>query len=205
MKRLTVIIILLAATAVSSPAQIFRVGVRAGANISDYSFSDFTFNGVAISHGKPKAGFETALVARLTIITMLHVQAEFEYSRTGYGFTYVGDGEPGRSIKVHANRMEIPLELGVNIGPVRLFTGVAFRVAHNEKSNAPSLLKVEFNGSNTGIMGGVGLNIRRLFIDARITGYPRSSGKNTFIIDGDRRRVSVGRNLRWSLSAGVMF
>lgn len=106
---------------------------------------------------------------------------------------------------MRANRMEIPLELGVNIGPVRLFTGVAFRVAHNEKSNAPSLLKVEFNGSNTGIMGGVGLNIRRLFIDARITGYPRSSGKNTFIIDGDRRKVSVGRNLRWSLSVGVMF
>lgn len=189
----------------SSYAQRFRFGIRAGVNLVDYSMGNAVFTRGSVLHGNTKAGFETALVGRLNITRHLHLQTEFEFSRTGYGFLYSESGVGRRDVKIHANRIEIPLEIGLNAGPVRLFGGVAFRVAHSEKSNAPTLLKVKFNDSDVGIMGGVGVNIRRFIIDARITGYPKASTANMMTSHGETKRVSVGRHIRWSLSAGFLF
>ena len=187
-------------------AQRFRVGVRAGVDIVDYSSPRVGFAGGSVVHGSNRAGFETALVGRLNITRHLHLQTEFEFSRTGYAFRYdYAEGRSRRNINVHANRIEIPLQIGINAGPIRLFGGAAFRVAHSEKSSAPSLLKVKFNDSNVGITGGAGVNFHKFFIDARITGYPRSKIYNTFTSDRETHRVAVKRHIRWSVSAGFLF
>jgi len=206
MKKIILSLLLAAGFCSVAYAQRFKVGVRVGADMVDYSSPRIEFAGGSVSHGSNRVGFETALIGRLNITRHLHLQTEFEFSRTGYAFRYhYAEGYSQRNIKIHANRIEIPLQIGINAGPVRLFGGVAFRVAHSEKSNAPSLLKVKFNDSNIGLTGGVGVNIRRFFIDARITGYPRSTIYNTFTSNGETHRTAIGRHIRWSVSTGFFF
>lgn len=188
----------------TTSAQRFQVGVRAGANAADLSLPKVSFEEGYIAGGNTKVGFETALMARLNITRHLHLQTEFEYSRTGYQLRYVSPTFE-QLIKVHANRIEIPLMAGVMLGPVRLFGGAFFRIAHSEKSSAPSLARVRFNDSDIGIMGGVGINIRRFFVEARISGYPKSAVRCSVESNGYRQSVKVGRNIRYSLSTGLFF
>lgn len=204
MKRLFITLTLLLAMVATSHAQRLQVGVRVGVNATDFSLPKVLFDGGYVVGGNTKVGFETALMARLNITRHLHLQTEFEYSRTGYQLRYVSPTFEQR-IKVHANRIEIPLMAGVTIGPIRLFGGPFFRIAHSEKSSAPLLAKLHFNDSDVGIMGGVGANIRKFFVEARISGYPKSSIRSSVEVDGYRQRVKVGRNIRYSLSTGFFF
>ncbi|MBQ3260974.1 MAG: PorT family protein [Alistipes sp.] len=204
MKRLFITLVLLLAAVTASHARRFQVGVRVGVNAIDYSLPIVSFTDGYLVGGNTKVGFETALMARLNITRHLHLQTEFEFSRSGYQLRYVSPAFE-RIVKLHANRVEIPLMLGVNIGPVRLFAGTFFRIAHSEKSSAPRLAEVRFNNSDVGIMGGIGINIRKFFVEARISGYPKSSVSNTIISDNVGQRVRVGRNIRYSLSTGFFF
>ena len=195
MKRLFTLLIILSAVTSTASAQRFRVGFRIGANATDYSLPIVPFDGGYLVGGNTRVGFETALVARLNITRHLHLQTEFEYSLTGYQLRHVRtEGE--QRIRLHANRVEVPLMLGVNIGAVRLFGGTFFRIAHSEKSEAPYLAKIRFNDSDVGVMGGVGINIRNFFVEARISGYPQSSVKSTIVSNGESRHIMVGRNIR---------
>lgn len=101
-------------------------------------------------------------------------------------------------------RFEIPLLLGLQFGPLRLFGGAQFRVADSERDSAPKLLKVNFN-DDVGIMGGVGFNIRKFFFDFRLSGYARSHVWNTFVSDGVSQRVRIPRNLVYGGSVGFFF
>ena len=98
----------------------------------------------------------------------------------------------------------VPLQLGLQFGPLRLFGGAQFRVADSERDSAPKLLKVNFN-DDVGIMGGVGFNIRKFFFDFRLSRYARSHVWNTFVSDGVSQRVRVPRNLVYGGSVGFFF
>ncbi len=204
MKRFLPAFILLLTLAATASAQRFRVGVRVGVNAMDFSLPKIDFADHSVVGGNTKIGFETALIARLNITRHLHLQAEFEYGRTGYQIRYEGS-TLDRNVKIHANRIEVPLMLGVTAGPVRLFGGAFLRIAHNERSEAPAFVEIGFNDSDVGIMGGLGVNIRKFFVEARISGYPKSSVKTTVESQGARQTVRVGRNIRYSLSTGFFF
>lgn len=186
-------------------AQHIQVGVRAGASLTDYSIGNKVFDSGIIGGGRVHAGFETALLARFSFARRMFLQAEFEYNRDGYEFMYTHGDRPDRNIIIDANRIEIPLMLGVKAGPVHFFAGAYFRISHSEKSSAPGILKVGFNNSDVALAGGAGVSIRRFFIDARVMGYPRATMYNNMTVAGQTRRVTVARQLRWSLSAGVLF
>ncbi|MBQ2394352.1 MAG: PorT family protein [Alistipes sp.] len=204
MKRIFSTVTMLLVMAATAFAQRFQVGFRVGANVADITIPRVELNEEYIVGGKARIGFETALMARLEIIHRLHLQAEFEFSRLGYQLRYVHP-EYERLVKLYANRVEIPLMLGVDVGPMRLFAGLYFRIAHSEKSNAPSVAKVGFNDSDIGVMGGVGLNIRRFFIEARLSGYPKSYVTSTIEANGHKQRVRIHRNIRYSISTGIYF
>lgn len=197
-------LIALAIAVTPALAQQFQVGIRVGANISDFSLPQVPFGENSITGGNPMVGFETSLMARINILKHLYMQAEFEFSRPSYRLKYASP-EHNRVVRLHANRVELPLMLGVKIGPINLFGGTFLRIAHNEKSSAPTLVKIEFNDSEVGLMGGLGFNIRNFFIEGRITGYPKSSVTTIIESNGIRQKVGVGRNIRYSLSTGIFF
>lgn len=197
-------LIALAVAATPAFAQSFQAGIRVGANISDFSLPQIPFGDSSVTGGTPIVGFETALMARINILKHLYMQAEFEFSRPSFRLQYTSSGY-NRVVKLYANRIELPLILGVKIGPMNLFGGTFLRIVHNEHSSAPKLAKIEFNDSEVGLMGGLGFNIRNFFIEGRVTGYPKRSVTTIVESNGIRQKVGVGRNIRYSLSTGIFF
>ena len=61
-----------------------------------------------------------------------------------------------------------------------------------------------FNG-DVGVMGGLGFNIRKFFIDFRISGYPRSRVWHDFTSEGIARRVKVPHDIVYGGSVGFFF
>ena len=72
-------------------------------------------------------------------------------------------------------------------------------------SSAPQLLRVRFNNGDIGVMGGLGFNVRKFFIDFRISGYPRSRVWHDFTSDGVSRRVKVPHDIVYGGSVGFFF
>ena len=204
MKRLLLILTLLVAISATSRAQTLRVGVRIGANATDLSLPKVSFGERYIVSDNAKVGLESAIMARLNITRHLHLQAEFEYSLSCYQVRYVAPIEQLR-VRLHANRIELPLMIGVNIGSMHLLCGTFIRIAHSEKSSAPNLVKIKFNDSDVGLMGGLGVNLGRFFIEARISGYPRSVIHSRVESQGTTEQMRLKRHIRYSLSTGILF
>lgn len=204
MKRVIVAFLLAVCVSFPSFAQRFKVGLRAGANLPDYAMSAVSLDDGVLHRGKTKAGFDASLMARLAVTRHLNIQAEFEFLRVGYDFDVETSGTRRQTVGIRSNRIEVPLLLGIDAGPLRFFGGVAFRLGHNEKSSVPSLLKIRFNDSDLALTGGAGVNIRRFFIEARITGNPRKA-RWTAVSSGKTYDLTARHNVLWGLSAGVMF
>ena len=108
-------------------------------------------------------------------------------------------------IALRTERFEIPVQLGFQFGVLRLFGGALFRVTESERSSVPQLLKVRFNNGDVGVMGGLGFNVRKFFIDFRISGYPRSRVWHDFTSEGIARRVKVPHDIVYGGSVGFFF
>lgn len=184
-------------------AQRLRVGVRGGINAVDYKFVPTTINGVRFSPGSAHVGYEAGFVVRLNLTKHLHLQSELNYNFINYNI--LADGAARNYLKLKTQRLEIPVQLGLQFGMFRLFGGASFRVAHSERSNIPRLLEVDYNDQNVAVMGGIGLNIRKFFIDFRVQGYPRSRVWNTFTSNGISARVKVPHEIVYGGSLGFFF
>lgn len=187
----------------SARAQHFRVGVRAGINAEDYASSPVQLEGTTFTPGSAKIGYEAALVLRFRLARHLHLQTGLNYQFSPYVFHL--EGQVHGRLTIDARRLEIPVELGLNFGVLRLFAGPVFRVAQWQKSSVPKLLGIKFNDSDIALTGGVGLHVRRFFIDFRVTGYPWSNVRNTYRSGDTSARVNVRRALLYGGSVGLFF
>lgn len=203
MKRLLFILLCALLVCGACPAQRrFRVGVHGGVNTTSYTFSRVTIGGTEFRPGSARAGYGAGFVLQLNLTRHLYLQSELDYTFVNYSFR--ARGATVRDITLRTTRLDIPVLLGLRFGPVRFFGGPQFRAADSESSNIPKLLSVNFN-RNTGIIGGLGIDIGRFFIDFRISGYPRPYVWNTFISNSTSQRVKVPRNIVYGGSLGFLF
>ena len=184
-------------------AQRLMVGVRGGVNFADYSFVPTRIGDTRFSPGSVRAGYDVGFVLRLNLSKRLHLQSEFDYAFVNYNVLAGNAGS--RRITLRTERFEIPVQAGFQFGVLRLFGGAQFRVTGSERSSAPQLLKVGFNNGNVGVMGGLGLNIHKFFLDFRVSGYPRSRVWHDFTSGGITRRVKVPRDIVYGGSIGFFF
>ena len=193
---------LLAALLVSgaASAQRLMVGVRGGVNFTDYSFVPARIGDTRFTPGSPRMGYDVGFVLRLNLSKHLHLQSELDYAFVNYS---VQAGN--RRLTLRTERFEIPVQLGFQFGVLRLFGGALFRVTDSEHSSAPQLLRVRFNNGDVGVMGGLGFNVRKFFIDFRISGYPRSRVWHDFTSEGVTRRVKVPHDIVYGGSVGFFF
>lgn len=204
MKHLVLILLCaLLFTGAASAQRRFQVGVRGGVSTTSYTFSRVEIGENRFRPGPARAGYEVGFVLRLNLAKHLHLQSELNYAFINYAVR--AQGAAARSVALRSGRFEIPVQLGLQFGPVRLFGGALFRVAGSEHSSAPKLLKVKFNNDDVGVMGGLGFNIRKFFFDFRISGYARSRVWNTFTSEGVSQRVKVPRNIVYGGSIGFFF
>ena len=170
----------------AASAQRLMVGVRGGVNFADYSFVPTRIGDTRFTPGAVRAGYDVGFVLRLNLSKHLHLQSELNYAFVNYNVL-----AGSRRIALRTERFEIPVQLGFQFGVLRLFGGALFRVTESERSSVPQLLKVRFNNGDVGVMGGLGFNVRKFFIDFRISGYPRSRVWHDFTSEGIARRVKV--------------
>lgn len=199
---------LLAALLVSgaASAQRLMVGVRGGVNFTDYSFVPARIGDTRFTPGSPRMGYDVGFVLRLNLSKHLHLQSELDYAFVNYSVRAENAAQAGnRRLTLRTERFEIPLQLGFQFGVLRLFGGALFRVTDSEHSNAPQLLRVRFNNGDVGVMGGLGFNVRKFFIDFRISGYPRSRVWHDFTSEGVTRRVKVPHDIVYGGSVGFFF
>lgn len=184
-------------------ARRLQVGVRGGISVADYSFVPTRIGDIRFSPGSLRAGYNAGLVARLNLSKCVHLQTELDYAFINYEVRT--DGTWHGDVILRSQRFEIPVQLGFQFGPLRLFGGVQFRAASSERSSAPRVLQVRFNNGDMGVMGGLGLNIRKFFIDFRATGYPRSRVWHEFTSHGTTQRVRAPHDIVYSGSIGFFF
>ena len=196
---------LLAALLVSgaASAQRLMVGVRGGVNFTDYSFVPTRIGDTRFSPGSPRAGYDVGFVLRLNLSKHIHLQSELDYAFVNYSVR--AENTVNRRLTLRTERFEIPVQLGFRFGVLRLFGGALFRITDSERSSAPQLLRIRFNNGDVGVMGGLGFNIRKFFIDFRISGYPRSRVWHDFTSDGVSRRVKVPHDIVYGGSVGFFF
>ncbi len=188
---------------VTASAQRLMVGVRGGVNFADYSFVPTRIGDTRFTPGAVRAGYDVGFVLRLNLSKHLHLQSELNYAFVNYNVLAENSGS--RRIALRTERFEIPVQLGFQFGVLRLFGGALFRVTESERSSVPQLLKVRFNNGDVGVMGGLGFNVRKFFIDFRISGYPRSRVWHDFTSEGIARRVKVPHDIVYGGSLGFFF
>lgn len=203
MKHLLFTLLALLAVCGTTRAQRLQVGLRGGANLTDYHFATVEIGGNRFSPGPTRAGFGAGLVVRLNLTKHLHLQSELGYEFVNYAVR--ANTSRLRDIRIRTERLEVPVQLGLKFGALRLFGGVAFRLTESERSSAPELLRVHFDRDALAVMGGIGLNIRHFFLDLRVQGYPRSRVWNTFVSGGEERRVRIARDIVYGANMGFFF
>lgn len=187
----------------AASAQRLQFGLRGGVNTVDHSFGRVRVGDLAVTSGKAQIGYDAGIVLRLNITRHLHLQSELNYAFNDYSFRV--SELYTREVKMRTERLELPVELGLQFGVFRIFGGAQFRLTQSGRSTAPGLLKVHFNDDDIALVGGLGLNIKKFFLDFRVSGYPRSHVWNTFVADGVSRRVQVSRNIVYGGSIGFFF
>lgn len=94
----------------AASAQRLRLGVRAGMNTSDYRFSTVRIGDTYVSRGGARAGFDVGLVFRYDLSRRFHLQAETDYVFANYAYRLRGGAV--HDVRIRAERLEIPVELG---------------------------------------------------------------------------------------------
>ena len=185
----------------AASAQRLMVGVRGGVNFADYSFVPTRIGDTRFTPGAVRAGYDVGFVLRLNLSKHLHLQSELNYAFVNYNVLAENSGS--RRIALRTERFEIPVQLGFQFGVLRLFGGALFRVTESERSSVPQLLKVRFNNGDVGVMGGLGFNVRKFFIDFRISGYPRSRVWHDFTSEGITTAVFGDKSISFSIACDV--
>ncbi len=118
-------VLIAACMPLAARAQLLHVGLRGGVNISDVSVERFALADAVVSSGRIKAGYQFAFMARTNLTRHLHLQAEIEYA-CGVNAYRIDRMTSARSISIQSRRLNLPLELGVQLGAARLFAGASF-------------------------------------------------------------------------------
>lgn len=203
MKQLVLFVLAVLLAAGTASARRLEAGIRGGVNFADYSFTPTSIGGTRFSPGSVRTGYDVGFVLRLNLSKHLHLQSEFNYALVNYAVR--ADNGFVRNLTLRTERFEIPVLVGFQFGILRLFGGAQFRVADTERSTLPQLLRIGFNNSDIGVMGGAGLRISKFFIDFRVSGYPRSRVWHDFRSDGVSQRVKVPHDIVYGGSLGFFF
>lgn len=203
MKKLFLTLLIVAAACGSASARRLQAGLRGGVTATDYRFSPVVIDGTRFTAGPTRAGFDAGFVLRLNLSKHLHLQSELDYGFMNYA-VHASNSKLRTDVRLRSERLEVPVQLGLQLGALRLFGGASFRLSTSLHSSNADLLKVKFS-ENPAWMGGIGLNIGKFFFDARVQGPWVSKNRDTFISRGYVRQAHVRNDLVWSGSLGFFF
>ena len=177
-----------------------QFGIKVGANTTTLKITD-TDN--MIDNVKDANwGFNAGVFYRLKI-ALLYIQPEAYFSTVGGSFKYGDDPANMELYDFDLNRIDIPLVVGVKVGPLRIHAApVAFFTISSKSSltNFDEAMK----GTTWGYQAGLGFDLlKKLTFDARYEGSI-SDFTNSVEIDGTTLEPNT-KSSAFLLSVGFMF
>lgn len=204
MKKLLVIIL---AVLITIPAfSQIKFGIKAGVNTATVPTYNVTTGANNIKALKDAAwGFHAGAFLRLTVFGV-YLQPEVVLASNTYDYS-VTTATATTVLKQNFNRLEIPVLLGLKLGPLRINAGPSATIQIGTPKaliNDPNFTDM-YKGATFGYQAGVGLDIFKIItLDARYGGSLSGKFGDVVTIGGQNFKLD-SRQPSLILSVGLMF
>ncbi|MCU0474239.1 MAG: PorT family protein [Bacteroidales bacterium] len=204
MKKLLVIVftVLIALPAFAQ----FNFGLKVGATTTTVPTYNITTGANNIEAVKNAGwGFQGGVFLRLGLKSV-YIQPEIVFATNSYEYdvTTVSGTD---ILKQNFNRLEIPLLLGIKLGPLHINAGPSATVQIGSPKaliDDPNFVEM-YRGATYGFSAGLGLDIfKKIIIDARYNGSLSGKFGDKVTIDGQDFKID-SRQPSFTLSVGLMF
>ena len=210
MKKLLIVIVVSLFAIQVADAQLFKYGLKGGIGFSNLSFSDVTgiedgndvYNLVT---GDAVTGFQIGAQTRIKI-AMFFVQPELYFNAGGATVEQVYENGPTELLNIKYNSIDLPVLLGVKLGPVRLMLGPSGSYVMKEENDLTSLdpdYSLLSSSMTWGWQGGIGVDLSKFTLDLRYEGSLSKFAEN-ITIDG-RDYILDARPNQILISLGFWF
>lgn len=210
MKKLILMLIASMFIFTVSNAQFFNYGIKAGIGFSSINMDDVT--GISdgsdvydLITGDGVMGYHVGLQTRINI-AMILIQPELYFNAGGGTVEQVVENGATEVFNVKFNRFDIPLLVGVKLGPARLNLGPVGSFVLSENSELTDIdpdLELFTKSMTWGFQAGVGLDISKLSLDVRYEGSLAAVGESVNI--GGSEFAFDTRPKQWIISLGYWF
>ena len=208
-KHLIVLAVFLFAGQVAE-AQLFQYGIKGGIGFSNLKFSDVT--GIedgedvySLVTGDAVTGYHIGLQTRIKI-AMIFIQPELYFNAGAATVEQVYENGPTELLNINYNSIDLPVLVGVKLGPVRLMlgpTGSYVLSGENELTSLDPNYSLLSSSMTWGWQGGIGVDLSRFTIDARYDGALSKFGESISI--GGKDYALDARPNQFIISLGFWF
>ncbi len=185
----------------------FSWGIKAGATSNNFKLEDpLSINTQqTISAAKEAAwGFHGGAFVRISMLGLM-IQPELIFSMAENNMIVTDVNSGAEELKSQKfNKLDVPVMLGVKIGPLRLMGGPAASVMISSASDLLDNAENLYKSATFGYQAGLGVDIlKKITLDVRYEGGLNNFGDEitvggeTFALDGRTNAIIV--------SAGIMF
>lgn len=166
LSRLT-ITILLTLTFTSSAFAQLDFGLKGGMNYSGIDFNELELNNaIEEINSNSQIGYHGGVYARVKFLG-IYLQPEFIYTQMNSQIDIQKSGGNQTTEDFTLSRLDIPVNLGVKLGPASLFGGPVMSYNLNYPSE---IFEIDYSGGTLGYQVGVGLTLGNFIIDAKYEG-----------------------------------
>lgn len=204
MRKLLLVLLGAACCLTRADAQFLHAGLRGGLNMSDMAVGRFSLDDAVVKRGRVKCGYQLAFMLRADLTRHLNLQAELEYACAINSYDIERTAYTSH-VDIQSRRLNLPIELGLQFGLVRIFGGASFALGDWTSNSRASVLSVDYDLPDVAIVGGMGLHFKSIFLEARVQSSAKSSQYYLYRIGNSVRSVKVKRDMLWSLSIGFFF
>jgi hypothetical protein len=189
---------------------MFNYGIKAGIGFSSLKLDDVTgINDGAdvydLITGDGVMGYHVGLQTRIKI-AMLVIQPELYFNAGGGTLEQVVDNGPTSVLDVKFSRIDIPLLVGVKLGPARISVGPTGSFVLSENTDLKEIqpdFELFSKAMTWGFQAGLGLDISKLSLDFRYEGSLSKLGES-FSVGGTDFALDA-RPSQWIISLGFWF
>ena len=201
-KLLAIIVVTLIAIPVFSQ---IKFGIKAGAE--SMTTPDYTTSGTSnITAMKNAAwGFHAGIFTRITVLGV-YLQPEIVFATTSFDYNITSGTNPG--IKTQKfNRLQIPVLVGIKLGPIRINAGPAalVQIGSPDALTNDANFKDMYKSATFGYQAGLGFDLfKKLTFDARFAGGLGQKFGDSATVLGQNYKLDYGQT-SFLLSLGFMF
>lgn len=210
MKKLILILVASLFIFTASDAQMFKYGIKAGIGFSSLKIEDLAGinDGTDVYDlvtGESVMGYHVGIQTRIKL-AMIVIQPELYFNAGGGTVEQIVENGATEVLNVNFNRIDLPLLVGVKLGPARINVGPVGSYILKEESDLTEIqpdYTIFTSAMTWGFQAGLGVDISKFSIDARYEGSLSTLGE-TLSIGGSDFTLDA-RPSQWIISLGVFF